>query len=125
MYSFIGNLTIYVKSRAFPVSNVSKEESIAIEMLREMITEAEYRKYIKDGFICVKGVSGKIYQVFRHNNHVRVWHNGKLIEEICSYISDTSVPPTDKVVAFKTIIETDEEEFRSLGNVYKMRSMAA
>jgi hypothetical protein len=43
-----------------------------------------------------------------------------MVEELCVYIKDSSVPATDKLVAFKTMIETEEDEFRKLGNLYKM-----
>lgn len=122
---FIGNLTIFVKSRARPIRGANYAELTAIETLREMISEAEYRKYIKDGFICVRGASGKVYQIFRGRNHTRIWENGVVIEEVCVYISDRNIPPTDAVIAFKTIIETSEEEFKSLGNVYNLRRQAA
>ena len=118
------NLTIIVRSRADFFHNVPRNEWRAIETLREMISETEFRKYMKYGFILVKGASGCVYQVFRRGNHTKVWFNGELLEEVCAYISDRDIPPTDKVIAFKAIIEAEEEEFKKLGNVYNMRRAA-
>lgn len=121
------NLTVQVKSRAEAeaLKNVSQSELIAIETLREMISEEAFRKYIKYGFILVKGQDGKVYQIYRSRAHTRVWQGGKIIEEICVRIkSDVAAPPTDNVIAFKTMIEADEQEFRKMGNVYKMRTAA-
>ena len=118
------NLTIIVKSRADLFHNVPKNEWRAVETLREMISETEFRKYMKYGFILVNGQSGCVYQIFRRGRHTKVWFNGEPIEEICSYILDKNIPPTDKMIAFKVIIETDEEEFRKMGNVYNMRKAA-
>jgi len=122
---FLKNLTIIVKSRADIIGNVPKNEMTAIETLREMITETEFRKYMVHGFILVKGTSGKIYQIFRRTKHTKVWYKGQLIEEICVRIRfDQNVPLTDNVIAFKIMIETDEEEFKKLGNVYQMKEAA-
>jgi hypothetical protein len=117
---FKSNMQIRIKSRAQEFGNIADNERLAIEMLREMISETEFRKFMKYGFILVKGASGKIYQIFRNHTHIKVWKDGKCIEEICAYIKDNITPPTDKLVAFKTMIEIEEEEFRKLGNLYKM-----
>jgi hypothetical protein len=115
------NLTIIVKSRANPICNVPKNELAAIETLREMITETEFRKYIKHGFILVRGLSGRVYQIFRNKEHTKVWEKGKLVEEVCVRIKrNLKVPPTDNVIAFRTMVLCDEGEFKKLGNVYKM-----
>jgi hypothetical protein len=114
------NLQIIIKSRAKPVFNVTPQENRAIDTLREMITEEEYRKYLKFGFVLVKGQSGLIYKIFRNESHTKVWKNGKVIEEICVRIKDHNIPPTDNVIAFKTIIETNENQFHKIGNVFKI-----
>lgn len=113
------NLTIIVKSRAQKLTDVPDNEWVAMQTLRDMITEAEYRRYIKYGFISVLGKSGKIYQVDRVKRHVKVFLKGVLVEEICVGLKGDA-PPTDKVIAFKTMIEADEESFAALGNRYNM-----
>ncbi len=124
-YKIRNNLvSILVKSRAEDYRNIPKNEWCAIETLREMITEAEFRKYITHGFILVKGKKGHIYQIFKNRDHTIVWEKGKVIEEVCVRIKDKKIPPTDNVIAFKILIETSEDEFRKLGNVYNMRMMA-
>lgn len=125
MWFSLHNLVILVKSRvrdeyqAF--NNMSPEESKALDTLREMISESDFRRYLVYGFLLVKGQSGKVYQIFRNQRHTKVWEKGKKVEEVCAYIKDSRVPPTDKLVAFKTMIETDEELFRKAGNVYNYR----
>jgi hypothetical protein len=116
------NLVIQVKSR----SNVSQypgeaePERKALETLRETISETEFRKYLRYGFVLVKGQSGKIYQIFKNQSHCKVWLGGKLVEEVCVRIKDKQIPMTDNIIAFKTMIEASEEGFKKLGNVYKM-----
>jgi len=107
-----------------PSAHESPEEMMAMEALREVVTEEEFRKYLKYGFVLVKGRSGATYQVYRNRSHVKVWVGGKVVEEICVYLrgleNGKAAPATDKVVAFKAMIEADEEEFKKLGNRYMM-----
>jgi hypothetical protein len=116
-------LTIIIKSRAQELCTIPDNEWVAMQTLREMITEADYRKYIKDGFITIRGQSGKIYQIFRNKSHTKVYFKGELIEEICVRLK-SNAPPTDSVIAFKTMIEVDEESFAVLGNRYNMKQAA-
>ena len=118
------NLFVKTKSRANIIKDVPENEMVAIETLREYISESEFRKYIKHGFVLVQGKSGDVYQIFRNRYHTKVWRGGKLIEEVCVRLSQNGTPPTDNVIAFKTMIETSEEEFKKLGNVYNMRKAA-
>ena len=90
-----------------------------------MITEQEFRNYLRYGFLAVKGSNGRVYQIPRERGHTKIWERGKLVEEVCVRIRDGNVPPTDNVIAFKVMIETNEEMFKSLGNVYKMEKKAA
>jgi len=113
-------IKVRVKSRASLILDAPENEYRAIETLREMITETEFRKYIKDSFILVSGRSGDVYQIFRTRAHTKVWRSGRVVEEVCVRIKDKAIPPTDNVIAFKTLIEVDEKEFKKLGNVYSM-----
>jgi hypothetical protein len=118
------NLAIIVKSRAELPGALSPAERTAMETLREVISEAEFRKYMRYGFVLVKGKSGDTFQVFRNRSHTKIWRNGQVVEEVCVRIQDSKVPPTDNVIAFRSIIQSDEEAFRKLGNVYKMKKAA-
>jgi len=99
---------------------IDAAENRAIETLREEISEFEFRRYIKRGFITVVGSSGRVYQIFRDRQHIKAYWQGQLIEELCIYIPDGNVPVTDKLIAFKTMIDINEDEFRKYSNVYKM-----
>jgi len=118
------NLRVSVKTRADYSNNVADNEKAALGTLREYVTELEFRKYLKYGFVLVKGMSGNVYQVYKNKAHTRVWKNGKVIEEICVRLKGFEAPPTDNVIAFKTMIEADESEFKKLGNVYNMQYAA-
>ena len=101
------NLVPVIKSRANPIA-ATGNEVVALETLHQIITEAEFRKYLKYGFVLVKGASGATYQIFRNKSHTRVFVGGKLVEEICVRIKDATVPATDNVIAFKTMIEAGD-----------------
>ena len=118
------NLTPKSHSRFSDLMNIKKNEQIALETLREVLTEVEFRKYLKYGFVLVKGKKGDTFQIFRNKSHVKVWRDGQLIEEICVNLKDRSIPATDKILAFKVAIECDEEDFKKMGNVYKMQVAA-
>jgi hypothetical protein len=126
------NLTIMMKEsrRTEQFENIidkkiNETEQKALDTLREMITEEEFKKYLRYGFMPVKGKSGDTYQVFRNQSHTKVWRNGQVIEEICIRIHGAvKVPLTDNVIAFMTMISADEEEFKKMGNRYIMKKVA-
>ena len=119
------NLIICRKARNIPATAESPKELVAMETLREMISESEYRKYLKYGFVMVKGKSGDTYQIFKNRSHTNVWRGGKLVEEICVRLAWSNIPKTDNVIAFKTMIESGAEDaFKKAGNVYKMANAA-
>lgn len=123
-YRGFGGLAVFVKSRANYFPSAPQNEQNAANTLREMISERDFRKYLKYGFILVQGASGRTYQIFRTSSHTKVRESGKVVEEICVRLRDFGMPPTDRVIAVKTLIEADEGAFRSLGNVYNMRRAA-
>ncbi len=114
------NLSINIKTRANFYYRYPKSEWVAMETLREMITEQEFRKYLVYGFILVEGQSGKVYQIFRSQDHIKVWEKGNLVEELCVFLSNRQIPPTDKLIAFKTMIEANEKDIKILANVYRV-----
>jgi len=92
------------------------EELKARSTLRDMISEEEYRRYLTNSFLMVKGPSGKWYQVFADQRRTKVYEKGELIAEICIH-TDRSCPPTDHVINLKVLLEIDEAEVWVEGNV--------
>ena len=105
--------------RRFGVGRTSRDpEKRAREALRAIIGDQRFRRYLKHGFITVKGQSGLIYQVFPGHNMTRVWKDGKPIEKLCVVFCDSSVPPTDSVIMRLLMILDSEEEFRKQANKF-------
>lgn len=106
--------------RSIPVdSKVSAQEQKARETLREMITESEYRRYLTNGFVMVKGgKSGLWYQIFsKQTGHwLFSYKDGKLFERLCIH-TDNLCPPTDHVINMKVLAEIDEEALRKGANI--------
>jgi hypothetical protein len=118
----LNGLIIVVKSRIRSEYLVqTPAESKALDTLRDMISEADFRRYLIYRFLLVTGKSGKIYQIFNLDRHIHVWEKGQHIEDLCVYLKDNRIPPTDKLIAFKIMIETDEEAFRKSANIYNYR----
>ena len=120
------NLLIQIGKRNIPQRRMEEAELIAQETLREMVSEENFRRYLKYGFITVRGRSGDVYQIFRDRVHTDVWRAGKKVEEVCVDIHpDVHSPPTDKAIALMTMLVTDEVAFRKSANVYPMDKEAA
>jgi len=98
----------------------SASEEVALNTLREMISEAQYRRYLKYGFVTVAARSGSTYQIFRDRWHTNVWRDGNLVEEVCIRLGGhVEVPPTDQVIGLLTMVSIDEEAFLKAGNRYR------
>jgi len=114
-----------VRKRGDLVIPNTKAQQKALETLRELLSEKEFRKFIKYGFITVDSASGRTYQIYMNQLHVKIWEKGEITGELCAYIKNKKIPPIDKLIAFKTIIETDENEFLQMGNYYNMKRKVA
>lgn len=94
---------------------VSIQEQKARYTLRDMLTEQEWRKYVTNGFIMVKGSANYWYQIIA-NSGVNVYKDGKKLHYICIH-TDQSCPPTDHVINMKLLIEMDEMSLWHNGNI--------
>lgn len=90
----------------------------ARETLRRMLGEDKYRLFIKNGFVSVRGSSGRVYQIFPDHQFTRVFENGKCIEQLCVVLND-SYPPTDSLLMRYCILLNDEEHFCRLSNRHR------
>ena len=110
------NLLIKTKSRTSPIGqSCSPQEVQARHTLRDMLTEKEWRGYVTNGFIIVKGASGLFYQI-KQKGSIVVYKDGNPIHSICIH-TDKSCPPTDHIINMKLLIEFDEAVIWRKGNV--------
>jgi hypothetical protein len=95
----------------------SDKEERARNALRDMLTEKDWRRYLTNGFIMVRGASGYWYQIFHsYCERIRVYKDGKRVKDICIH-TDRTCPPTDHVINMKILIEMDEAAMWANGNV--------
>jgi len=114
------NLCVLKYNRSCYDGVISSSEAVAMDTLREMISENQYQRYLKYGFVSVQGRSGDVFLVSRHC-HTKVLRGGKIVEEVCLYLKgDVATPPTDGVIARLVMIQADEEAFKKAGNRYKV-----
>jgi len=104
--------------KAIPIPNeVGLAELKARETLRDMITEADWRRYVTNGFIMVKGMSGYWYQVFNMRSaRIRVYKDGKHTHNLCIH-TDRECPPSDHIINMKILVELDEASIWKGSNI--------
>lgn len=98
--------------------NTKQNEMLALQLLRSMVPSDVFRKYLKYGFVTVRGPSGLVYQIQRKSHFIKVWQQGQLLAELCVYLQDNTIPPTDEVIAKMIIAECDEPDIWNRANVY-------
>jgi hypothetical protein len=100
-------------NRTFLSGRVAPGELKARNTLRDMLSEKEWRRYVTNSFIMVRGSSGRYYQIFQQGK-VQVWESGRLTNSICIH-TDERCPPTDHVINLKVLVEVDEDAIWTLG----------
>lgn len=96
-------------------SDISQQEMLALQLLRKMVDQESFRKYLRHGFVPVRGASGLVYQVDRRNR-IKVWERGELLAELCVHLRG-NCPPTDEVVGKILIIEYNEADIWKRSNI--------
>lgn len=116
-YAFKRNILATPRRRSHLGAEISAAEIKARKLLRDSIPEKDWRRYITNGFLLVRGASGKIYQIFPSQRWVHVYDKGKLQNTICIH-TEGNCPPTDHVLNLKTLLEIDENLLYIRGNVH-------
>jgi hypothetical protein len=102
------------KEREF--ENVSPAEVVALQLLRKMVSQENFRRYLRYGFVPVRGASGLVYQIHRRDR-ITVWDRGEEVARLCVHLRGQNMPPTDEVVGKILIVECDEKEIWRKSNI--------
>ncbi len=104
----------------------SIEEMKARETLRDILSEAEWRRYCTNGFVMVrgskdfvnpKGAAGPFwYQIFSDQRHTVVFKDGDKVGSLCIH-TDGKCPPSDHVINLKLLVEMDEHQIWAGANL--------
>ncbi len=113
---------IIVPNRRRPMEMTNQlNELRARATLRRVLGDDQFRRFLKNGFITVRALSGKIYQIYPGHGMTVVWQYGKPIEKLCVVLSG-NFPPTDSMIMRYLMILNDEDDFRSRANVFNAPS---
>ncbi len=101
-----------------PVRTASDiREKRARETLLKVLGESQFRSFLRNGFVTVRGKSGKVYTIHPGSKFTDVYQNGKQIEKLCVIMAG-DFPPTDSLIMRFLLILNDENEFRKISKVW-------
>ncbi|MGQ9524500.1 MAG: hypothetical protein ACUVTZ_06600 [Armatimonadota bacterium] len=105
-----------------PVCRLPKRadaERRAEALLRQMLTEEEYRQLATQGYLKVSSptVPNRVYLIPRYRGLVRVHESGKPVMRLCIGPVEP-VPDADVVLMHKFMIEGNEEEYLKAANIF-------
>lgn len=93
----------------------SVPEGKAQLLLREILTEDEFFRYIRRGWVSRMAASGKVYHI-PLQGRIKIYDGGKHVENLCIHVVN-DVPPSDRMFTLVTLLDFDEEAFRASGNL--------
>lgn len=100
----------------FP-SDATEAELKALRLLKSLLMPADFKRYLKKGFIVAQGPSGIQYKIKRKHHAVRAFFCGKSLASLCIYVPDRSIPPTDEVITRLMMIRCNEKALWAGANV--------
>jgi hypothetical protein len=88
-------------------------ERRAEALLRELLTEPEYRQICATGYLDIVSPArtGRVYRVPRGPGHVLVVDHGRVSEHLCVQPMGGGLPKADVVLMHKLLIQVDEETY--------------
>jgi hypothetical protein len=98
-------------------------EQCAESLLRELLTEAEWRQLRSTGFLDVTSPSRpeRTYRIPRGPDQVLVLERGRVTERLCVQPVELGLPEADIVVTHKLLIQADEEAYLRTANHFPLR----
>ncbi len=101
---------------AYRQGAVEAAELRAIELLRNSCDEYRADQYLYTGLMpAIGNVTGQTYIIRRDYNGVKELVEGVIRYSWCIHARE-HLPPTDRVLSLKNMIEGEEGEFRKIGN---------
>jgi hypothetical protein len=87
-------------------------------VLREFLTEGEYRHLRATGYLEVASPMqpGRIYRVPREHGRVLILEGGRPTEQLCIEPLEHNLPDADVVLLHKLLIQADEEYYLRTAN---------
>ena len=110
--------------------NNDPAERRARQLLSDLISREEFRRYLVRGFIMVKGRSGLLYKIYGGYKQMVSYKqdpSGKYepFESYCIVFRNSKLPATDWVIMRKLIIDNEEFKLHQLAVVHRMSQRIA
>lgn len=99
-------------------------EARAQALLRDTLSPAEQRALASVGYLDIpsKLVAGRHYRLYRQPRTVEVYERGRRVQALC--VQPTSyLPPSDRLLLQKLMLEADEARYLRLANVFRYRRL--
>ncbi|HLY31704.1 MAG TPA: hypothetical protein VKQ36_11805 [Ktedonobacterales bacterium] len=92
----------------------------ASRLLRELLSEAEYRQLVSRGYLEVSspGVAGRVYRIPRQPGRVAMYEQGARVAELCLQ-PVKPLPSSDLVVMHKLLIQGNEQAYLQTANHFR------
>ena len=100
------------------ITGITEAELKALALLKKMILPADFKRYLKNGFLTLQGPSGIQYKITRSSHMVYASFCGKRLASLCIYVADHTIPKTDEVITRLVMIQCHEESLWKGANVY-------
>ena len=88
-------------------------EICARQTLAKVLTQQDFRGFLRNGFVSARARSGRVYQIFPGHDVTKVYLNGECVERLCVVLKG-NFPATDSLIMRYLLILNDEEGFRKL-----------
>lgn|GEM_PF-4204057 len=111
----LNHLGMRPRAERVDFTNATPAEITALQLLRQLVGQDEFRRYLKYGFVMVRGGSGLRYQIGRNRHVIDVWNERGRVDGICVYL-EGQYPPTDDTITRMLMAERDELELWRRGN---------
>ncbi len=92
-----------------------EREERARDVLRRVVGDERYRRFLAHGFVSVKARSGRVYCIYPGHQQTLVYQNGRMIERLCVVLRG-QFPPTDTLITRYLMLLNDEAGFRKIAN---------
>jgi hypothetical protein len=108
-----------------PIAGILSAEGRARAMLREMLTDGEFRQLVELGYLEIRSPSRphRVYRIPGSSGRVRVYERGREIVELCLQ-STEPLPDSDLVLLHKLMIEGNEQEYLAKANHFAPGTLA-
>jgi hypothetical protein len=95
---------------------IDEREARARMLARRILGEAKFRDYLANGFLSVRSVGGRIYQIWPGKHSIKVWERGRHVQSLCVYLSGAFCKTDDAIMKYVMVLN-DEAKLLKAANI--------